>query len=129
MPRAESLTTARATSFGAAASAICTPARRVTKLVPLSAISIPRRAQAGPMRGSSARVGTPHTFSTADTPAAFDLVELPAHTVVRTLEDNAALRARVAQVKPRKTQFFRVKTVDGVVMDGWMITPKDFDPA
>jgi dipeptidyl-peptidase-4 len=70
-----------------------------------------------------------HTISTADTPPVVTLVELPAHGVVRTMEDNAALRAKVAGVKPRKTEFFRVKTVDGVVMDGWVQRPKDFDPA
>jgi dipeptidyl-peptidase 4 len=70
-----------------------------------------------------------HTFSTTEIPTVTDLVELPSHKVVRVLEDNAALRAKVAAVKPRPTRFFRVETVDGVTMDGWMITPRNFDPS
>jgi dipeptidyl-peptidase-4 len=70
-----------------------------------------------------------HTFSTSEIPTVTDLVELPSHKVVRVLEDNAALRAKVASVKPRPTRFLRVQTVDGVTMDGWMITPRNFDPS
>jgi len=70
-----------------------------------------------------------HTFSNRETPTISEIVELPSHEVVRTLQDNAALREKVAQIKPRKVQFFRVKTVDGVVLDGWMQRPRDFDPS
>jgi len=70
-----------------------------------------------------------HTFSTTEIPTVTDLVELPSHKVVRALQDNAALRAKVAAVKPRPTRFFRVQTVDGVTLDGWMITPRNFDPS
>jgi dipeptidyl-peptidase-4 len=69
-----------------------------------------------------------HTFSTTETPTVSTIVSLPDHAVVRTLNDNAALRDKVAGLKSR-ARFFRVKTVDGVVMDGWMQTPRDFDPA
>jgi dipeptidyl-peptidase-4 len=69
-----------------------------------------------------------HTFSNTETPTVSTIVSLPDHETVRTLNDNAALRDKVARLKSR-TRFFRVKTVDGVVMDGWMQTPRDFDPS
>jgi len=69
-----------------------------------------------------------HTFSNTETPTVSAIVSLPDHQVIRTLNDNAALRAKVAALKS-PTRFFRVKTVDGVVMDGWLQTPRDFDPA
>jgi len=70
-----------------------------------------------------------HTFSNKETPTVSEIVELPSHEVVRTLQDNAELRQKVATLKPRKVEFFRVKTVDGIVMDGWMQKPRTFDPA
>ncbi|HYJ78652.1 MAG TPA: S9 family peptidase [Longimicrobiaceae bacterium] len=70
-----------------------------------------------------------HTFSTFDTPNASDLVSLPAHTVVRPLAENRALRAAVAPLVHRPTEFFRVPVGGGVELDGWMIFPRDFDPA
>jgi dipeptidyl-peptidase 4 len=70
-----------------------------------------------------------HTRSTVETPPVVTVVELPTHREVRRVEDNAALRAKVAALKPRPTEFFRVRTADGVVMDGWMMKPGEFDPA
>ena len=48
-----------------AASAICAPARRSTKVAPRSAIRPPRRTQAGAIRGSALRVVDPQTDSSA----------------------------------------------------------------
>jgi dipeptidyl-peptidase-4 len=70
-----------------------------------------------------------HSYSTFDTPPVTDLVRLPGHAVVRTLAANEGLRAAVAPVIPRPTEFFRVKLEDGAELDGWMILPKDFDPS
>ena len=70
-----------------------------------------------------------HSFSTFDSPAVIDLIELPSHKVIRTLVSNEQLRANVAALTHRKTEFFKVKTPEGVEMDGWMLFPKDFDPA
>ena len=70
-----------------------------------------------------------HTHSTFDTPPVIDLVRLPEHEVVRTLVDNARLHATVEALTRGETEFFRVDIGDGVLLDGWMITPSDFDPA
>jgi len=69
-----------------------------------------------------------HTFSSADRPPVVDLVKLPSHEVVRVLEDNKALAAAVASLQPG-LEFFKVDIGEGVVLDGWMLKPKSFDPA
>ena len=68
-----------------------------------------------------------HTASRFDTPPVTDLVRLPTHQVVRTLVDNATLRAAVESLVPRPAEFFKVQVVGGVTLDGWMIRPRDFD--
>ena len=44
------------------------------------------------------------------------------------LEDNAAAAARVKPLIVRPTEFLQLDIGDGVVMDAWMIKPRDFDP-
>ena len=63
-----------------------------------------------------------HTFSNIYTPYQSEVVSLPDHkhlggTVIKLNTD--------AKNKP---EFFKVKTVDGVEMDGWMVKPTNFDP-
>jgi len=70
-----------------------------------------------------------HARSTFDSPPVTDLVELSGHRAVRVLEDNAALRANAAPILKRPAEFFRLDIGDGVVLDGWMLKPPDFDPA
>jgi len=70
-----------------------------------------------------------HSFSTFDLPRELDLVRLPSHAVVRTLSENRAMRAAVAPLVHRPTEFFKVDIGGGVALDGWMILPRDFDPA
>jgi dipeptidyl-peptidase-4 len=70
-----------------------------------------------------------HTFGTFDLPRTVDLVRLPSHQVVRPLAENLRLKAAVAPLVHRPTEFFRVDVGGGVQLDGWMIFPRDFDPA
>jgi dipeptidyl-peptidase-4 len=70
-----------------------------------------------------------HTYSTFDTPPITDLVQLPEHRSVRVLEDNAATAARVKPLITRPTEFLQLDIGGGVVMDSWMIKPRDFNPA
>ncbi|MDX1964046.1 MAG: DPP IV N-terminal domain-containing protein [Pirellulales bacterium] len=70
-----------------------------------------------------------HTYSTFDKPPVTDLVELPEHRSVRVLEDNSAASARVKPLITQPTEFLQLDIGDGVVMDSWMIKPRDFDPA
>jgi dipeptidyl-peptidase-4 len=68
-----------------------------------------------------------HTYSSFDTPNTTELVRLPAHETVRVVVNNEALRAAVAPLISRKTEFFKVALPDGATLDGWMIRPRDFD--
>jgi dipeptidyl-peptidase-4 len=69
-----------------------------------------------------------HTYSTFDKPPVTDLVQLPEHRSVRVLRDNAAAAARVKPLIARPTEFLQLDIGGGVVMDAWMIKPRDFDP-
>ncbi len=68
-----------------------------------------------------------HTRSTFDSPPVIDLVELSEHRSVRVLEDNAECRRRVSPLISQPTEFLKLDIGDGVVMDAWMIKPRDFD--
>jgi dipeptidyl-peptidase-4 len=69
-----------------------------------------------------------HTYSRFDEPPVVELVRLPDHAVVRTLEDNAELRRRVAAVARGAARFLRLATRDGVPLDAWVMTPPNLDP-
>jgi dipeptidyl-peptidase-4 len=69
-----------------------------------------------------------HTRSTFDSPPVTDLVELSGHRSVRVLEDNVTLHANAAPLLKRPVEFFKLDIGDGVVLDGWMLKPPDFDP-
>lgn len=68
-----------------------------------------------------------HTRSTFDSPPVVDLVTLPEHHSVRVLEDNAECRRRVSPLISHPTEFLKLDIGGGVVMDAWMIKPRDFD--
>jgi dipeptidyl-peptidase-4 len=70
-----------------------------------------------------------HTYSRFGQPPVVELVRLPEHQVLRVLTDNASLRAKVAELKPCPSEFFRVGLTNGVQLDAWCIKPPDFDPA
>lgn len=69
-----------------------------------------------------------HTYSTIDHPPVTDLIRLPEHQVVRTLENNEELRREIQELIPAPTEFFQVTVEGGVKLDGWMIKPRGFDP-
>ena len=70
-----------------------------------------------------------HFYSRFDVPPVTELVELPAHRVVRTLVDNRELRAKVADLQDPPVEFFQVPGADGVKLDGWLLKPRNFDAA
>ena len=69
-----------------------------------------------------------HTHSTFDKPPITDLVQLPEHRRERVLEDNPTVAARFKPLIVRPTEFLQLDIGSGVVMDAWMIKPRDFDP-
>jgi dipeptidyl-peptidase-4 len=93
----------------------------------------------GPMERVTAQPGT-HTFSispdakyavdiltTIASPPVATLYSLPSMRVIRVLQDNAPLKARLAQVAMRPAQFIKVPMPDGTLLDGYRIVPVSFD--
>jgi dipeptidyl-peptidase-4 len=70
-----------------------------------------------------------HTYSTIDTPPVIDLVHLPDGKQQRVFEDNARVRASVKDLISSPTEFVHVDVGDSTTLDGWVMKPKDFDPA
>ncbi|PYT16216.1 MAG: S9 family peptidase [Acidobacteria bacterium] len=70
-----------------------------------------------------------HTWSGFDRPPVTELVSLPEHRVVRTLEENPALRANTASITDPPVEFLRVPLEDGENLDGWLVKPRGFNPA
>ena len=68
------------------------------------------------------------SFSNHATPRVYEMVSLPNHKTVRLLEDNEALKKVYASYGFRSREYFQVD-IGEAVLDGWMIKPRDFDPA
>jgi dipeptidyl-peptidase-4 len=110
------------------------PTGRYLYRVPLSGRGAPERLTPADQPGTHSYQISPdarwafHTYSRFGTPPTIELVRLPEHEVVRTLVDNADLRAKVDALRKGPAEFFRVEIEEGVVLDGWMMKPPSFDP-
>ncbi len=67
-----------------------------------------------------------HSYSTANTPLVVTLNDKTGK-VVRVLEDNKALNAKLKEYNFQKKEFFSLTTSENVELNAWMIKPKDFD--
>lgn len=110
------------------------PTRRYLYRARLDGTGTPQRVSPADARGSHRYDVSPnyrfaiHTFSNSDTPPVTDLVDLEAgHVVLRTLVDNAQLRARVAALRRSPREFFQVDIGDGVQLNAYVMKPPDFD--
>jgi dipeptidyl-peptidase-4 len=66
-----------------------------------------------------------HTFSNANMNEVQEWVSFPGHvSLSKSLDINAQVKEAEAH---KKVEFFQVRTADGVVMDGWMVKPANFD--
>jgi dipeptidyl-peptidase-4 len=66
-------------------------------------------------------------FSDANTPPVYTVYK-PNGKVVRTIEDNQALKNLMAEYNFSKKEFFKFTTSEGVELNGWKILPPNFDP-
>lgn len=66
--------------------------------------------------------------STLNQPPVFYLRDADG-AIVRTLEDNAALKAKMQEYKLGEIKLTKVKGANDVDLNAWMITPPDFDAA
>ena len=67
------------------------------------------------------------TYSSFGKPPLIRLVRLPGHETIRTLIDNAGLRARLAGLQKGPVEFFSIAAEDGAKMPAVLIKPPGFD--
>jgi len=67
-----------------------------------------------------------HTFSNTYTRPLGEFISLPDHKALNQGESMAANVSR--SVEKNEVEFFKVKTEEGVELDGWMVKPDNFDP-
>lgn len=65
-------------------------------------------------------------YSNANTPNVYELRSIDGK-LVKTLEDNAALNAKLKNYTLSPRTFFKFKTSEGVELNGWMMKPHNFD--
>jgi dipeptidyl-peptidase-4 len=70
-----------------------------------------------------------HTFSSFSQPPQTRLVSLPDHKTRQVVEDNQKLIDKLDAIALGEHEFFQVKARDGLVLDGYIMRPPDFDPA
>ncbi len=70
-----------------------------------------------------------HTASEFGVPPTIDLMRLPSHDVARTLVGNGRLKRTVENLARGDFDFFQVEVEEGVLLDGWLMKPPDFDPS
>src|SRR5262249_14158287 len=68
-----------------------------------------------------------HTVSTFDSPGQTDIVNLPEHAVLRVLNDNASLKAKVAPILAGRSEMVHIPVSSGATIDGWLMHPRNFD--
>lgn len=67
-----------------------------------------------------------HSFTNYYTPNAKEWITLPAHQAIG--ESTVEKAIRQAQKPSSGFEFFKVKSADGIDMDGWIAKPANFDP-
>ena len=65
-------------------------------------------------------------FSDANTPKTYELRSSDGK-LVKTLEDNAALRTKMKDYQLSTKKFFTFKNSEGIELNGWMMKPANFD--
>lgn len=69
-----------------------------------------------------------HSFSTLNTPPRYELIEVETHRIVKVLEENSEIAARMNSLGCQPAEFLKLDIGNGVEFDAWMLKPKDFDP-
>ncbi len=66
-----------------------------------------------------------HSFNNSYTKPVNELIALPTH---KALNEKESIQAKLSGAQPAKpVEFFKVKTEEGIEMDGWMVKPNNFD--
>lgn len=68
-----------------------------------------------------------HRYSTTEKPTVAELVSLPQHEVIRTLEDNQELSVALSKLNRTPVEFLQLE-LDDVTLDAMCMLPPDLDP-
>jgi dipeptidyl-peptidase 4 len=97
----------------------------------LDGTGIPQRVTPAQQEGTHAYSLSPngqyawHQFQNSFTKPLQEFIELPRHASLSG--EKSVVNQLAKNQEPRRVEFFKVKTKDGVEMDGWMVKPTDFD--
>jgi dipeptidyl-peptidase 4 len=101
---------------------------------PLDGRSDPRRVTPSEFTGTNSYTISPdgshafHTFSRFDDPGISELVTLPDHKLVRVVDDNRALKRKLAALTMTPpVEYLKANAGGGVIVDGYMLKPPGFD--
>lgn len=67
-----------------------------------------------------------HTYSNAATPAVISMVSFPLHKTIRLIEDNKLAAEQYKSLGLSPKEFLKVRSGE-LLLDAWMIKPKNFD--
>lgn len=70
-----------------------------------------------------------HNYSSFNSTPISQLIKLPEHSVIKKVVENKKMSENVAALKKSPTEFFQVDIGGGVMLDGWIMKPFNFDPA
>jgi len=70
-----------------------------------------------------------HSHSAFSTPTTKRLVSLKTHKTQRVMLENSELKKKLSAVAITPTEFFQVPVQDGVMIDGYLTKPANFDPS
>jgi dipeptidyl-peptidase-4 len=68
-----------------------------------------------------------HSHSSFDQPTQKRLIKVEGHQTKHMMMDNKVLNEKLAKLEKAKHEFFQVEAQDGVVLDGYIIRPANFD--
>lgn len=111
-----------------------TPLQRYLFRVNLNGQSAPERLTPSSWEGTNsykiAKDGrfAIHTYSRVGVPNQTRMVRLPDHKVIQDIELNTRLAERLAERVTNTTEFFQVSAQDGLILDGYIMKPANFDP-
>lgn len=69
-----------------------------------------------------------NTFSNANTPAKITVNETKSRKALRVIQDNAALKTKLAEYSFSPKEFIKVHTASDIELNAWMVKPVNFDP-
>lgn len=70
-----------------------------------------------------------HNFSSFNSTPISQLIKLPEHRLIKKVVENKKLAENIAAIKKIPTEFFQIEITNGVLLDGWIMKPFNFDPA